>query len=202
MYLCSGFLTLQQKMKTTRKILRVVEVIFFGIVDSLMAIIGYIILFTITDNLPNWIFYVYAVCASLWVIKNALHRVKWYVRQHPIKMQCPKCESEVSITRYGEERFLKSPVSVFLPRFHHAFNFTGYKILFYKIAYRPYLQLECPECGEKQVVCPYCHEPIQQESVNCQYDKPSKCPHCGKPIYTPVPVQDSEDMIIIGDVID
>ena len=80
-------------------------------------------------------------------------------------------------------------------------SFPEYRILFYEIAYRPYLQLDCPECGEKQVVCPYCHETIEEESVNCNYEKPSVCPHCGKKIYTPVPAREWENGVYIGDIL-
>ena len=88
-----------------------------------------------------------------------------------------------------------------MPKIHKWFSFTEYRILFYEIAYRPYLQLDCPECGEKQVVCPYCHETIEEESVNCNYEKPSVCPHCGKKIYTPVPAREWENGVYVGDIL-
>ena len=199
-------------MKEIRKILRVVGIIFWGVCDIMLA---YVVVFflslllficnaeTVYNALSSSLCgYVYGVVATLGVLRNAYHRSKWYVCTHPIKTLCCRCHNLVSITRYGEERYLNSPISFFVIPLSKQFNFTLYKVLFYKIAYRPYLLLDCPECGEKQVICPYCHEPIPQESVVCKYDKPSRCPHCGKKIYTPVPIQDWDDAIIVGDIID
>lgn len=189
-------------MMAIRKFLRICEVIWWAVSFVILALLGWIVLFVLIDSKTVWPHYVYALVALVLVVRNIYHRVKWYVCAKPAKIPCPRCHANVALTRYREEKFLNAPLSLYLPKMKKIFVFTGYKQQFYKAWYRPYLQLDCPTCGEKQVICPYCHEPITQESVECHYDKPTRCPHCGQRIYSLTPVQDSEDYIIIGDVID
>lgn len=147
-------------------------------------------------------FYVYGIIAILLIVRNAIHRVKWYVMDNPVKIQCTQCHTKVPLSRYKEKHYLNSPISISIPKISKLFRFVQYRVLFYEIAYRPYLRLNCPVCGEKQVICPYCHEPILEESVSCNYEKPSICPHCGKKIYTPVPMREWKGGICIGDIMD
>ncbi len=181
-----------------RKLLRIVEPLLFLAGGTIFAFVGWIVFAGIVGSRPIWPHYVYAIVMTLLILRNFCHRYKWYVRSYPAKIRCYKCHTIVPLTRYGEKRYLKAPLSLYIPPLRKLFNPAGDNTPIYKMLYRPYLQLDCPECGEKQVICPYCHEPIPQESVVCKYDKPSKCPHCGKKIYTPVPVQDWDDAIIVG----
>lgn len=143
----------------------------------------------------SWGIYAYAVGVFAIALRNILHQFKWYIRNNPSEINCPQCREVVPLTRYGEEQYLRAPIILYLETFR--FQFIRIKQYFYWISYRPYLQLDCSHCGEKQIVCPYCHEVIPQELVECHYDKPSKCPHCGKKIYTPLPLQESNDLIEI-----
>lgn len=198
-------------MRGTNHFFRAIGVVILAISDIALAIFGWLILCVILfickaealyDAFLSFGFYVYFVITFLIMLRNSWHRVKWYVKTYPIKIRCHKCHTIVPLTRYNEEEYLKSPISLCFPRPNQAFRFVGYKVLYYKIAYRPYLQLECPKCGEKQVICPYCHESIPQKLVECKYDKPSVCPHCGKKIYTPVPMREWENGIYVGDILD
>lgn len=144
----------------------------------------------------SWGIYMYAMGVLTIALRNVLHQFKWYIRKIPSQINCPQCHAKVSLTRYGEEQYLNAPIILYLETFR--FQFIRIKQYFYLISYRPYLQLDCPECGDRQVICPYCHEPISQESIECHYDKPSKCPHCEKKIYTPLPLQESTDLIDIS----
>ena len=136
------------------------------------------------------------------LVDLAINRIKWYILTNPSKRQCTQCHTTVPLSRYKEEHYLKSPISLCVPKISDFFRFTQYRVLLYEIAYRPYLQLDCPKCGEKHIICPYCHEPIQEEFVICNYDKPSICPHCGKKIYTLVPMREWERGMYIGDILD
>ena len=144
----------------------------------------------------SWGANVYVYIAVLLVLRNTYHRFKWYISHTPAHVGCPKCHTVIALTRYGEERWLDAPVTLYVNFGTFRYRLTQSLLPIYMIMYRPYLQLDCPECGEKQVICPYCHEPIPQESVITLYDKPSKCPHCGKKIYTPVPLQEWEKELI------
>ena len=197
-------------MRKTNKRFRVIKVAYLILVDILLMPFGWLFLLSIlfVCRADTWYnaflsygLYVYIIIALLLIVRNTIHRIKWYVRDNPDKMQCKQCHTSVFLSRYKEEHYLKSPISVVMPKIRKWFSFTEYRILFYEIAYRPYLQLDCPECGEKQVVCPYCHETIEEESVNCNYEKPSVCPHCGKKIYTPVPAREWENGVYIGDIL-
>ena len=169
--------------------------IFFGVFVSL--ILGICGVLEETSDMYMYAWYTYVVIVLLIIIRNAIHRVKWYVYKYPAKIRCPKCQKTVPVTRYNDERCLNAPFSLYVGGRYIAFiHPISDKIPFLEMAYRPYLQLDCPECGEKQVICPYCHKPIPEEQVECHYDKPSVCPHCGKKIYTPVPLQDWEDELI------
>lgn len=189
----------------------VAEVIFLAFCDIIWIVFGWIILSFILfacrldslyDALLSYGGYIYILASFFGVIRNTYHRVKWYVRAIPIHMRCLRCHTIVPLTRYNEDYYLKSPISICFPRISQLFRFVGYRVLYYKIAYRPYLQLDCPKCGEKQVICPYCHKPISQELVECKYDKPSVCPHCGKKIYTPVPMREWDKGVYLGDILD
>ncbi len=198
-------------MRETNKFFRVIKVAYLIIFDILLALFGWIfLLFAFfvcgADALYNaffsYGFYVYLIVVFLLIVRNAIHRVKWYVLVTPAKMQCKQCHTSVCLSRYKEEHYLNSPISISIPKFSKLFRFVQYRVLFYEIAYRPYLQLDCPVCGEKQVICPYCHEPIHEESVSCSYEKPSICPHCGKKIYTPIPSREWETGMYVGDILD
>ena len=132
-----------------------------------------------------------AIVAILLVIKHAINYIRWYMCSKPAHTKCPKCRTDVPLTRYGEERFLSAPVTLFVDFDQLKSNMRTANMYFFKTTDRPYLQLDCPECGEKQVICPYCHEVIPPDKVKCYYDKPSLCPHCGGYIYTPVPLKDN-----------
>lgn len=198
-------------MKTTNKIFRVVKVAFLFVCDIIFAVFGWLFLCFIlfvckADALYKVLLssgvYVYAIIAFFIILRNTCHRVKWYVRTNIDHIQCTQCHAIVPLVRYKENNYLNSPISLCIPKINKLFRFVQYRVLFYEIAYRPYLQLDCPHCGEKQVVCPYCHEIIPQESIECHYDKPSVCPHCEKKIYTPIPIREWKDSIYIGDIID
>lgn len=197
-------------MKAANRLFRVAETICATIYDIALAIFCWLLLMIILflckvdvayNMFLSYGIYVYSVLAFLVILRNVFHRTKWYVRNNPTKIKCIQCQAIVTLTRYDEEQYLMSPISFCIPRITQIFKFVGYQVLFYKTAYRPYLQLDCPECGEKQVICPYCHQPISQESVMCLYDKPSTCPHCGKKIYTPVPIREWKDSLYIGDIL-
>ena len=198
-------------MKTTNKIFRVVKVAFLFVCDIIFAVFCWFFLCFIlfvcrADTLYNVLlpygFYVYILIAFVLIVRNAIHRIKWYILTNPSKRQCTQCHTTVPLSRYKEEHYLKSPISLCVPKISDFFRFTQYRVLLYEIAYRPYLQLDCPKCGEKHIICPYCHEPIQEEFVICNYDKPSICPHCGKKIYTLVPMREWERGMYIGDILD
>lgn len=199
-------------MKTTNKFFRAFGVVYWAICDLvLMAILlpfVSIMLYackvnsSVYDAWLSYGIYAYIGIAFLLVVRNTFHRIKWYVRAHPINIQCNKCHTQVPLTRYREEDYLKSPISFCIPKANQLFRFVGYRVLYYKIAYRPYLEVDCPDCGEKHVICPYCHDSIASESIECKYDKPSVCPHCGKKIYTPIPIQEWEDAICVGTILD
>lgn len=189
---------------------RVAEVIYLAICDIIFAVFGWLFLSlilcaceldTLYHALLSYGVYLYILASFSIIVRNTYHRVKWYVRANPVHMRCIRCHKKVPLTRYNEDHYLKSPISFCFPRMSQLFRFVGYRVLFYKIAYRPYLQLDCPECGEKQVICPYCHKAISQELVECKYDKPSVCPHCRKKIYTPVPMREWDKGVYIGDVL-
>lgn len=183
-------------MAKIRNIIRILEALIYTIMELGLIFVSWSMLLAIFDSFnifteSLYLYYAwnaYAILGTLIVVRNSIHRIKWYVRTNPANVRCTKCNHIISATRYNENRYLNAPFAILI----FDFSFTKKLIYFYKIAYRPYLQLECPECGEKQVICPYCHEPIPQESVMTLYDKPSKCPHCGKKIYTPVPLYDSD----------
>ena len=141
----------------------------------------------------SWGIYIYAIGVFIIAFRNVFHQFRWYIAKHPLRIKCPVCHAEVKLIRYGEERYLNAPIVLYLETFR--FQLIRIKQYFYWIAYRPYLLLDCPECGEKQVICPYCHEVIPQDEIECHYNKPTKCPHCGKKIYTPLPLQDSDDLL-------
>jgi len=200
-------------MKTiNNKVLRVVVIVMLIICDILLAFIGWAFLAFLffvcqaEDIYEAFVsyggFYVYIVIASVIIIISSYHRIRWYIYANPVKIQCFRCSSLVPLTRYNEERYLQSPISLCVPRAKMAFRFIMYRILFYTITYRPYLQLDCPTCGKKQVVCPYCHEPIPQEDIVTKYNTISKCPHCGRRIYTLLPMRDWDDVIYVGDILD
>lgn len=186
-------------MVETRKFFRVLKVLYYAILEGGLAFIFWNILLAIlyhhealstTSSLYKYAWYTYSMIVLLFIVRNAIHRLKWYVCAYPTKLRCTHCNSTLKLTRYGEYQYLNAPFTIYIPRKVQFFHFVSDKIPFYEMALRPYLQLDCPECGEKQVICPYCHKPIPQELVKCQYDKPSKCPHCGKKIYTPTPIRE------------
>lgn len=190
-----------------RKFFRILKVLYYAILGGGIAFIFWGVFVSLilgicgvleeTSDIYMYAWYTYVVIVLLIIIRNAIHRMKWYVCAHPTRIQCHQCRKTVPVRRYGDERCLNAPFGIYVSRkiiqFIHPISD---KIPFFEIFYRPYLQLDCPECGEKQVICPYCHEPIPQESVITLYDKPSKCPHCGKKIYTPVPLQEWEKELI------
>ena len=167
-----------------RRIIRPLAAVLDFLCEIIIGIVGWLFI--------SFLIIMYAIGVIILSLRNIFHQFKWYIAKHPLRIECPKCHSEVKLSRYGEERFLNAPVVLYLETIR--FQLIRIKQYFYQIAYRPYLQLDCPECGEKQVICPYCHEVISQELVVCHYNKPTKCPHCGKKIYTPLPLQESEDL--------
>ena len=191
-------------MEGIRKLIRVLEVLFYAIIEGMFAFIFYGMLITmlssneeLSDALFGWrAECIYCIIVLLFVVRNAIHRIKWYVCTHPTKVQCSHCHSISKVKRYGDDKCLNEPLTILIPRKIRFFNIRSDKIPFFEMALRPYLQLECPECGKKQIICPYCHEPIPQESVKCEYDKASRCPHCGKKIYTPVPLHKCKDNLL------
>ncbi len=198
-------------MKATNKIFRYIKVAYLIVCDILLAIVGWLFLCfiffvcradTLYNALLSYGIYVYILAALLLIVRNTIHRIKWFVLTHPSQIECPQCHTTVPLSRYKEEYYVKSPISLVIPKINKLFRFVPYRVLFYEIAYRPYLQLDCPQCREHQVICPYCHQPIQEESINCNYEKPSVCPHCGKKIYTPIPMREWEGGMHIGDILD
>lgn len=196
-------------MEGIRKLFGILKVPFYAIIEVGIAGVFLGVLsallhnFDILDGDSFWEPYVYGAYMAIVliiIVKNAIHRSKWYVRRNPIKVRCPQCHTIVPLTRYREERYLRDPLALYLPRGIRFFHLRSDKIPLFEILYRPYLQLVCPECGEKQLICPYCHEPIQEDQVECKYDKPSVCPHCGKYIYTPLPLQDCEGLTKVKDI--
>ena len=153
---------------------------------------------TINNMWLSYGIYIYAIMAVLFLFRSSYHRFRWFVITNPIKLQCGQCQTIVSLTRYGEERFLTASVNLYVETIKsQLFRIKQY---YYLITYRPYLQFDCPSCGTKSVICPYCHEPISPDLIECNYDKPSKCPHCGKKIYTPLPLMDNKNLIYIQSI--
>lgn len=175
---------------------------FVGIayIISGWLIITIILHFTCSNEVcqvwASWGGTMYGIIACIILLKNTYHRFKWYVSSTPVNAACPKCHAVLPFMRYGENRWLNAPVVLYVNFGTFRYRWTQQLLPIYMILYRPYLQLDCPECGEKQVICPYCHEPIPIEQVECHYDKVSVCPHCGKKIYTPLPLQDWEEELI------
>lgn len=192
-----------------RKFFRIAAaLIYFLYGIGISAVIGIVIHILIDlkcsqsvyDAWLSWGTYVYMAMALLWIIKITIHHIRWYILTSPSHTKCPKCQTKVSLTRYGEEKFLSAPVTLYVGFDQVKSKMRNANMYFLKTSNRPYLQLECPECGEKQVLCPYCHEVIPPEKVKCYYDRPSVCPHCGKYIYTPLPLQDGEGLIKVKDI--
>lgn len=186
-----------------RKFERIIAAINYFI--STLAIGFAVILLTafINKELFLWLsqgvrFIVYAVGVIIVALRNAAHYYKWYVKSHPIDLQCSKCQTIVPLKRCKENEVLSSPIIIYIETFR--FQLIRLKNYFYWISYRPYLQLDCPTCGEKQVICPYCHEPIPKEKITFSYNKTSRCPHCEKKIYTTLPLQESDDLIEISTI--
>lgn len=171
-------------MRAINKIDRILTIVFLTIGDILYAAIGWLLICAISHMCNIYLNrYIYFVIVLLLILRSVYHRSKWYVCTTPTKILCERCHTTVSLTRYREEEYFNYPftISIIL---HPLSSLIESMTHFYMAVYRPYLQLECPNCEEKQVVCPYCHQFIDKEAVECHYDKPSKCPHCGKKIYT------------------
>ena len=192
-----------------RKILRGIVVLNCFIYDIAIGIsvliVGLIIFnqFTEYDWSEMYLFYdlyvpIYLAIIFVLALINTYHRFKWYIRSSPIKIPCSKCHSTILAKRFQENRWLTAPKTLYVETIR--FQFIRIKQYFYLTVYRPFLEIECPECHEQQVICPYCHEPISEESVECYFDKPSTCPHCGKKVYSPLPLMDSEHLIKIKDI--
>lgn len=194
-------------MEDIRKFFRIVGASVRMLYGLMLIIVGWWILSMIAAMLGGSLFniwhlygkYIYIVIALFFVARNTYHRFKWYVCANPIKIRCSNCQSVEYLERYGEKRFLKAPMALYIESLRYQFKFVGERLVLFELFYRPYLQLDCPECREKQVICPYCHEPIPPEEVKCYYDRPSVCSHCGKKIYTPLPLRDSKDLIEVGE---
>lgn len=145
-----------------RRIIRPLAAVLDFLCEIVLGIAGWLLIsFLIIMVIRNeamygiwlsWGIYVYAVGVFAIALRNILHQFKWYIAKHPLRIECPKCHSEVKLSRYGEERCLNAPIVLYLETIR--FQFIRIKQYFYQIAYRPYLQLECTECGEKQVICP------------------------------------------------
>ena len=146
----------------------------------------------------NWAQYVYELIACLLIIVCNIHSTMWYVAKYPLSIKCPKCGTINHLMRYREEYVLTRGHALYLET--PLVIMIDLKIRLYMITLRPYLQLDCPTCHEQQVICPYCHEIIPKEYIRCTYNKPSKCPHCGKKIYTPMRREDNEKLIKITDL--
>ena len=190
-----------------RKFFRILKVLYYGILSGGIAFIfwGLFVLPILgicgaledTSGRCMYAWYTYVAIVLLIIVRNAIHRTKWYVCEHPTRVRCHQCRKPVLARRYGDERCLNAPFGIYISgKIIQLIHPVSDKIPFFEILYRPYLQLDCPECGEKQVICPYCHKPIPQEQVECHYNKVSICPHCGKKIYTPVPLQDFKDEVV------
>ena len=194
-------------MEDIRKVFRIIGASVRMLYGLMLIFVGWWILSMIAAMIGGNTFntwhlygkYLYIVIALLFVARNTYHRFKWYVCANPIKIRCSNCQFVENLERYGEKRFLTAPMALYIESLRYQLKFVEERLVLFEFFYRPYLQLDCPKCGEKQVIC---HEPIPPEEVKCYYDRPSVCPHCGKKIYTPVPVQDWDDAIIIGDIID
>lgn len=193
------------KVVTFRKFDRVrvfVKEILGGIVLSIMGWLILTLIFLHTGDYMygvwlTWGMPVYALTMICLIVRNAVHKFRWYILRSPIDIQCPNCRTSNPLTRYGEERLLTVPIAIYLNFRTLRYNLYRSKLPIYRSFCRPYLQLTCSVCGAKQVICPYCHEQIPQESVECFHDKTSLCPHCGKKIYTPLPPQDFDESIMI-----
>ena len=179
-----------------RKFEKIIATITYFIVT---LAIGFAVLM-ITSFINKEVFYmlsqskIYAIVITAIALRNAVHFYKWYVKSSPINIQCPQCHTKVILRRYKEHELLSSPIILYIETFQ--FQLIRLKQYFYLITYRPYLQLDCPECGKNQVICPYCHEPLSIDAIKCEYNKPSKCPHCGRRIYTLLPLQDCDKHLI------
>ena len=185
-----------------RKFLRFIELIYIVATNICLAVVGLFLVTLLIDctcsdavcNMWNrWGAGVVAIVAILLLIKHVIHYVRWYMCRKPAHTKCPKCKTEVPMMRYGEEKYLMAPVQLEISFGMSKARRSAYNLYFFKTTDRPYLQLDCPECGEKQVICPYCHEVIPPDKVKCYYDKPSLCPHCGGFIYTPTPLKDCDN---------
>ena len=138
--------------------------------------IGFVILIIISfisKELFYWLLQsiIYEIIITVIALRNAAHFYKWYVKSHPISILCTQCHVKMSLSRYKENDVLSSPIVLYIEKF----RFQVIRL--------------------KQ--CPYCHKPISQESIECHYASPTKCQHCGRKIYTTLPLQDSNDLIEI-----
>ncbi len=127
-----------------------------------------------------------------------VHEYKWFIRTHPMKRKCFKCGSEQLLTRYREEDYLTQKILTIGLNIPLVSDLSYMRICWYRKTLRPYLELNCTECEEKQVICPYCGKPIDAEQVESNYSHPSKCPHCEKKIWNPLPYKENQDVIILN----
>ena len=214
LYLCSGIMTIScQRIHTYRsciretkgtmmnKILYVLLRIILHI-NSLLAIMvvcafGSLFLWTIGYLIETYIHVnVMLSCWPMWFFWGSFcllfftqrHLIQWYDRKHPAKMECPKCHKEVSLSvdsPYFKE--LSGFGNILRRLFIQEYQGMSHdvKVTFF----RPRLYLQCPQCGEEKVICPYCKHEIDS-MVN-------KCPHCGKRIEdlaSPMYTQCGEEM--------
>ena len=182
-----------------RKFERIIAAINYFISTLAIGFAVMLLIAFISKKPFHWLlFNICAIVVIAVALRNVIHFYKWYIKSHPIHLQCPKCQTMIPLKRCKEHEVLSSPVIIYLETFR--FQLIRLKNYFYWISYRPYLQLDCPTCGEKQVICPYCHEPIPKEKITFSYNKTSRCPHCEKKIYTTLPLQESDDLIEISTI--
>ena len=180
-----------------RKFERIMTMISIFIGTLAIGFVILIIISFISKELFYWLLQsiIYEIIITVIALRNAAHFYKWYVKSHPISILCTQCHVKMSLSRYKENDVLSSPIVLYIEKLR--FQVIRLKQYLYWIMYRPYLELDCSECGEKQIICPYCHKPISHESIECHYATPTKCQHCGRKIYTTLPLQDSNDLIEI-----
>lgn len=136
-------------MEGIRKTFRVLNVLIYALMEGAFAFIIWSILISIFSQYEfmslalSWYgcaYDTYCILVLLFIVRNAIHRFKWYVGTYPTKARCSNCHYTSKVKRYGEDEYLNAPMTMYIPRGVRFFNIKSDKIPFFEMALRPYLR--------------------------------------------------------------